>query len=131
MRWVVVDETAKGANAERSSEVIGNRKQNCKNSTVVRQLNNELGRPSSAPHTLNGKDRSKKRIRRRKLIEGIIRSPPWKRSTNIQDIADKEPYISNIHRKQQQVAATAASTAKQTCGRINIFRETRATVTYT
>ena len=89
MRWVVVDETAKDANAERSSEVIGNRKQNCKNSTVVRQLNNELGRPSSAPHTLNGKDRSKKRIRRRKLIEGIIRSPPWKRSTNIQYIAYK------------------------------------------
>ena len=51
MRWVVVDEAAKEANAERSSEVIGNRKQNSKSSTVIRQLNNELGRPSSASRT--------------------------------------------------------------------------------
>ena len=118
MRWKVVEaatvnDESQVKNTKRnisSNEQLTTSKTNNNNNiynnedskVVVSQINNELGRPSSAPHPLNGKDRVKKRIRRRKVVTTVIASPPWRRSIKLDDRAEEEPYIANVRNKKKQ-----------------------------
>ena len=103
MRWKVVEASTLNGDSVKDSKRIDRNKDSSLSSAsyqnnnyklaskvVVSQINNELGRPSSAPHPLNGKDRAKKRIRRRKIISTVIASPPWKRSVKIDDQAEED-----------------------------------------
>ena len=92
MRWKV--ETAGAPDLDKKRDRNGARPTSAgKDDIVVRQIVGELGRPLSAPSTRAKKDSANYRVRRRKKVTAIMRTPNWRRDTKKSTSEDLEPYL--------------------------------------
>ena len=99
MRWKV--ETAGAPDLDKKRDRNGARPTSAaKDDIVVRQIVGELGRPLSAPSTRAKKDSANYRVRRRKKVTAIMRTPNWRRDTKKSTSEDLEPYLQHLERKR-------------------------------
>ena len=107
MRWKV--EQAGAPDLDKKRNRSGARRGGLQSSSapkgdiVVRQIVGELGRPQSAPSTRARKDVANYRIRRRKKISAIIRTPTWRKDTQKSSSEDLEPYLQQLEKKKNQL----------------------------